>query len=401
MNVNGQPRRAAAQKGARASILFVAPSAKFFLSHRLPLALGAQAAGFEATVACPQDADCLRIAAHGIGHVGLPVHRGGLHPWRDARTLWRLHGIMRMLRPDVVHLITAKPALLGGLAARWLGSPTVTAITGLGSAFMQEGLIAKLVQTLLFGGYRTGLGHRENVFIFQNHTDMALFQKQGLLVGAAVRLIPGSGVDLQRITPQVLPDGPPLVLMPSRMLRDKGVMEFAEAARLLIQQGWRARFRLLGDPDLDNPTSLTQADLRAIERTSPVEWHPHSADIAGQLAAASIVALPSYREGFPKSLIDAAAAGRVCVATDVPGCRDAVLDGVTGLLCQPRNPDSLAQAIASLLNNPERMARMGAAARQHAERHFDIANVVEAHLTIYQQLSGINGVRPDLAEPIA
>jgi glycosyltransferase involved in cell wall biosynthesis len=368
------------------ALLYVAPTAGFFLSHRLPIALAAREAGYAIHVACPDAPDAERLRDLGLEHHPVSIVRGSFAPRQEWITLISLLRLFRRLRPNLAHLITAKPALLGGIAARLSDTPTVSAITGLGYIFMREDRQAQLTRRILLAGYRFGLGHRRNHFIFQNPDDREIFVRAGLTRRSGYTMISGSGVNLDEIRPQPQCAGDPLILMPCRMLRDKGVLEFVAAARLLRSQGSRARFRLLGDPDPDNPGSLTAQELSAIDREGVVEWRPHSATIAEELAQASVVALPSYREGFPKTVIDAAAAGRATVVTDVPGCRDAIVPGLTGELCKVRDPVSLAEAIKRMISDRERLAEMGAAARRHAEANFGIERVIATHLELYEQL---------------
>jgi glycosyltransferase involved in cell wall biosynthesis len=366
-------------------ILFVAPTAGFFLSHRLPLATGAADAGFEVVVCCPRDADVEAIEEHGLAYREIPMARG-VGGWRqELATLLGIGRVLRQERPAAVHLITAKAALHGGLAARWLGIPSVAAVTGLGHIFVRDDWRARLLRRLLLTGYRLGLGHRRNHFIFQNPHDYELFRGQGLLDRAGATLIPGSGADLETLAPQPLQPGAPVVVMPCRMLRDKGVDEFVRAAEILLDKGIEARFVLVGDPDPGNPTSLTEEELQAIHARGAVEWRPFTRDIGQVLAEAHIVALPSfYREGLPKTLIDAAAAGRAMVTTDMPGCRDAVIEGETGLLCPPRDAEALADRLERLIRNPASIGKMGEAARRFAELNFDVRQVTAEHLKIYR-----------------
>lgn len=369
-------------------LLFVAPSAKFFLSHRAPIGSAAIADGYRVVVACPHDGDCAQLAAQGFMHRPIPLSRSGVSPALEVRSLAALYRLLRRERPTVCHLITAKPALHGGIAARLTGTPTLTAVTGLGFLFTKQGWRARMLQRALLLAYRYGLRRADNVFVFQNQDDRETFRRFGLLDRSDHVMLPGSGVDLDRISPAPPPETTrPLVVMPSRMLGDKGVGEFVAAARHLRARGSSARFRLVGDPDPENPTSLTPAALTEIAAEGVVDWQPFTPDIGAALAEASVVALPSYREGFPKTLIDAAAAGRPMVATDVPGCRDAVIDGTTGLLCRARDASSLADALEKLINAPALRKQMGAAARQDAVARFDIRNVVAAHLEIYRRIA--------------
>jgi glycosyltransferase involved in cell wall biosynthesis len=375
-------------------ILFVPPFAGFFLSHRLPLAHAAIAQGYEVVVACPLDADVRLLEAEGIPHRTVPISRtiGGLG--RELQTLVALWRLFRRERPDVVHLITAKPALHGGIAARLLGIPSVAAITGLGSVFVGTDWRSAMLRRLILAGYRLGLNHEHNHFIFQNTHDEQLFREQGLLERAGDTLIRGSGADLEQLSPEPLSPGIPTVVMPCRMLREKGVYEFVGAAQLLRERGVEARFILVGDPDPANPKSLTTDELQAISRDGVVEWRPFTKQIAEVLAQAHVVALPSYyREGLPKTLIDAAAAGRAMVTTDTPGCRDAVIHGETGLICPPRDPVALADCLQRIVTSPGAMRDMGQAARRFAEAHFDVRDVAAEHLRIYRAAIADTGGR--------
>lgn len=368
-------------------LLFVAPSARFFLSHRAVLGEAAIADGFDVAVACPADELASDITSMGMRHFDIPLWRAGMSPLRELRTLRGLVGVFRAFKPDLAHLITAKPALHGGIASRLSRTPSITAVTGLGNLFTRDDWRAHLLQSVLLWLYRFALRRRENHFIFQNSDDREIFATYGLLDRSEVTTLPGSGVDLAEIKPEPMPAGAPLVLMPSRMLADKGVREFAEAARMLKSKGVVARFMLLGDVDPDNPTSLSLEELEALSRQGDVVWQPHRNDIGAALAEATVVALPSYREGFPKSLVDAAAAGRAMVTTDVPGCRDAVIAGKTGILCRPRDAKSLAGALEHLLRHPALCTQMGAAARADAVDRFDVRTITERHLELYRRFA--------------
>jgi glycosyltransferase involved in cell wall biosynthesis len=223
--------------------------------------------------------------------------------------------------------------------------------------------------------------------IFQNSEDRDTLLGFGALRPAQAVMIRGSGVDLARYvcTPEP-PASPPIVVMASRLLYDKGVREFVEAARLLRGTGIDARFLLAGDPDFGNPAAVSAADLTRWRDEGVVECIGHCGDMPGLFAGAHLVVLPSYREGLPKVLVEAAACGRAVVTTDVAGCRDAVVPGETGMLVQPRNVRALVDAIAGLLANPDERQRMGAAARRLAEREFAVERIVDEHMQVYGEL---------------
>ena len=356
------------------------------MSHRLPIAIGARDAGYDVHVAASPDETVATITAAGIPFHPISLRRGAAGPGADVATLRSLVALYRELRPTLVHHVTFKPVLFGALAARVAGVPhVVSAIAGVGSMFLASGAAARLragtVRQLLRAA-TSGPGHW---FIFQNDADRAEFAALGIGRPDRTVLIPGSGVDLQRFQPSDEPPGLPLVVLPARMLRDKGVAEFVDAARQLRRAGVPARFALVGAQDPDNPSALTREELEAWVREGVVEWWGHRADMPDVYRACHVVCLPSYREGRPKALLEAAAAGRCIVTTDVPGCRECVEPGTSGLLVPPRDASALADALAVLLADPARRAAMGRAARRRAEREFGVEAVVEATLALYRR----------------
>ncbi len=369
----------------RPRLLFVVNVDWFFLSHRLPVALAARDAGFDVHVATALSGPAERIESHGFTLHPMSIDRRSAGPW-NAWVLWRdLVRLFRRLRPDIVHLVTIKPVLLGGLAARAAGVPrVVAAISGLGFIFTARGLVAKLRSVAVSTLYRLALARPGVRVIFQNGDDRALLQRHAGIRDEQVVLVRGSGVDVEGWPVQALPAGAPVVLMAARLLVDKGVHEFVEAARLL--RGHRgARFVLAGNLDPGNPTSLAQPQLTQWTQDGLIEWWGHRDDMPQVLALAHMVVLPSYREGLPKVLIEAAAAGRAVVTTDVPGCRDAIDANTTGLLVPARNGQALALAIRELLDDPVRCESMGRAGRRLAEQAFDVSRVIECHLALYRE----------------
>lgn len=370
------------------TILFVAPQARFFLSHRVKIALAAKDAGWRVCVACPVSPESEELRELGLDFAPLPLARAGLNPFREAVTAFRLWRIMREYRPDLIHLITAKSALSGGLAGLLRRTPTVVAVTGLGYVFTEASFRNRTIGRLLLTTYRWILNRRSSHFLFQNTNDLAIFKRAGILTRAKATLIPGAGIDLQSIRPRPFPPGKPIAVMPARMLKMKGVEDFHAAALLLRKNAVQITMRLVGDPDDSNPTSLSRAELQGWVDAGDLEWIPHQRDMDRVLGECRFVVLPSRGgEGLPKTLIDAAAAGRAAISTTIPGCRDAIVEGQTGLLCAPRDPEALAEQIKRLSDNVALCARMGANARQHAERSFDIGQVIHTHLDIYHSLT--------------
>jgi len=368
-------------------LLFVVNNPAFFLSHRLPIALAAQRAGFDVHVATMDGDSVSRIKEYGLTHHVLPMTRSGKNPIQELKTAWALFRLFRRLRPDVVHLVTIKPVLYGGIAARLAGVPgVVSAISGLGFVFVAQGLKATVVRQIVTRLYRIALGHRNSRVVFQNTSDRDVLRGLHAVRDDQVVMIRGSGVDLAHYVEQAEPEPPVVALMVARLLRDKGVGEFVQAARLLRQQGVNVKMRLVGSIDAGNPASMTQADVEAWQHEGVVEALGERSDIAALNAAAHIAVLPSYREGLPRSLIEAAACGRAVVTTDVPGCRDAIEPNVTGLLVPSHDAKALADAIALLASDVALRQRMGRAGRALAEREFDIEDVSRKHVAIYRDL---------------
>lgn len=371
----------------RYKLLFVVNVDWFFLSHRLPIALKAQQAGFEVHIATGVTDKVNVLHSYGLKVHPLVLARGGLGVLNAAKTLVELRRIFKTVQPDVVHLVTIKPVLLGGLVARWLRVPAlVSAVSGLGFVFTAKGRLARLLQWMVGHIYSWAFGHHNQTVIFQNPDDRDTLVAASGLPTNKVEMIRGSGVDLNlyEVTPEAL--GVPVVLLPARLLVDKGIIEFVQAATLLRAKGISARFVLVGMVDSANPTSISQNQLDEWVAQGVVEHWGYRTDMSQVIASANLVVLPSYREGMPKVLLEAAAAGRAVTTTDVPGCRDAIEPGVTGLLVPVRDAESLAVAIEQLLANPEQRTAMGLAGRKLAEAEFDVRAVVDKHLAIYQRL---------------
>lgn len=375
-----------------ARLLFVVNDASFFLSHRLPLAVAARESGFDVHVATPSGPGVDAVRAAGFPHHPLPLNRSGMNPLRELGGLLAVVRLFRRLRPQLVHLVTIKPVIYGGLAARFTGVPgVVAAVSGLGFLFTRRGGRASWRLALTRWLYRLALGHRNLRVIFQNPEDAAEITAATGLPPAHGVLIRGSGVRLSDYPCVVEPQGRPVVVMAARLLHDKGVAEFVRAARLLRDRGIAARFVLAGAPDPGNPSACTVGELASWREEGIVEFPGYCPDIPALFAASHVVVLPSYREGLPKVLIEAAACGRPTVTTDVPGCRDAVQSDRTGLLVPVGDVGALADAIGRLLADAGLRQRMGLAGRTWAEQAFDIEDVIQRHLEIYEPLLRTTG----------
>jgi len=343
--------------------------------------------GNSIVVAAPAD-EAILPAQIPIETVSLPIDRSGLNPISDALLFFRYYRLFRQKRPDAFLSFTIKPNIYGSLAAGIAGVPAIANVSGLGTAFMRDGLLAWFVGAL----YRLSFARAHFVF-FQNPDDRRLFLERKILRESKTGLLPGSGVDLEQFVPAgPLRDSPPTFLLVARMLADKGVREFVEAAAAVRARYSAARFQLLGGFDPGNRTAIGEEEVRQWERDGIVEYLGSTNDVRPFIAAASAVVLPSYREGLPRSLLEAGAMGRPLIATDVPGCREVVKDGMTGILCQVRSATSLAAAMARFAEmDVDQRQALGEAARAMVEAYFNEDRVIGAYMNILQPLMRTKG----------
>jgi glycosyltransferase involved in cell wall biosynthesis len=320
-----------------------------------------------------------------VKRIPIQIDRSGLNPWADLQLLGRYRNVLKRLRPAAYLGYTIKPNVYGSLVAGSLGIPAIPNVSGLGTAFIRNGALQQVVTRLYRLAFR-----RAPVVFFQNEEDRRLFVERRLVRSGQSRVIPGSGVDLNRFKPTPPADGPPTFLLVGRLLRDKGVGEFVEAARLLRRDIPRARFHLLGPIDEGNRTAIAKAELDSWVRGGVVEYLGTTDDVRPFIAAATAIVLPSYREGLPRSLLEAAAMERPLIATDVPGCREVVEDGSNGYLCRVRDPASLAAAMKRLaeLSDEDRLA-MGQAARRQVQEGFSEEFVIRAYLDVLAELKTV------------
>lgn len=371
-------------------LLFIVNVDWFFVSHRLPIALEALKSGYEVHLLCA----ITNQATHQyLEHLGLIVHphafsRSGKNIFKELICIIGLYKQMKIIKPKLVHLVSIKPVIYGGIVARIVKIPSViSAISGLGFLFIKrKGLQAQLLRQVALFLYRRAMGHPNQRVIFQNSTDMDALIIAGGVQKDKTRMIRGSGVNLQDFPIRPESDGVPIVVMASRLLKDKGVYEFVEAARIINSGGIKAHFQLIGEPDFGNPESVSEKQVQIWQEEGIVECLDFRSDIAKLFSQAHVVALPSYREGLPKVLIEAAACGRAVVTTDVPGCRDAIEPDRSGILVPSHNARKLAQAIDILIEDNTLRQQMGIAGRDLAEREFDIKKIIADHFTIYHEL---------------
>ncbi len=307
------------------------------------------------------------------------MNPGGTSAWQDLRLFFAYLSLFRRYRPQAFLGFTVKPNVYGSMAARLLGIRTINNISGLGTTFITPGLLNSVVGVL----YRLALAGSARVF-FQNRHDRDLFVSQGLVKTTQAQLIPGSGIDLTHFIPKPVERHgrrPFRFLFVGRLLGDKGLVEYADAARSLRKARQDVEFAILGSGGSDNPTAVPISEVERWQREGIVNWLGETNDVRPFLAQADCIVLPSYREGLPRSLLEAAATARPMIATDVPGCSDVVEPGVTGLLCEPRSATSLQAAMERMIGlSPEERAAMGASARIKVEREFDQSLVVKSYL---------------------
>ncbi len=369
-----------------AKLFIVVNNPAFFLSHRLSIALAAKQAGHDVHIVTMAGESVKKILAAGLKHHVLPMSRSGTNPIQELKTIYFLYRLFRQEQADLVHLVTIKPVLYGGIAARLAKVKAVVyAISGLGFIFTRQRAGLDLLKTAAVTLYKSALAHPNSKVIVQNQDDKNVLERIGALRANQAVLIKGSGVDMRVFVATEEPPEPVVVTMAARLLKDKGVMEYAQAARLAREAGDdKSVWQLAGSLDPGNPASLNEQELAQISEHLHVLGERH--DIAQLYAQSHIVVLPSYREGIPKSLLEAAASARPVVTTDVPGCRDAIIPQMSGELVSVKDAQALSGAIQGLIQNKERRQAMGKAGRQLAEQEFALPIIVEQHMALYQEL---------------
>ena len=374
-------------------IIFFANTDWYLYNFRRSLALAAQASGYEVLLVSPSGAYGDRLRGLGLRWQPLAgMDRRSLNPARELQLLASLVRLFRRERPALMHGFTIKCAVYGSLAAQLAGVPArVNAVAGLGYVFASNDRKARCLRPMVRAMLRLAMRRRRTRLILQNPDDQMMFRQSGLIGADRIDLIPGSGVDCTRFTPRANAGDArkpqPCVLLAARLLWDKGVAEYVEAARQLRAAGRCIRFLLAGTPDRGNPAAVPEATLRQWVEEGVIEWLGHVDDTSELFRSVDIVTLPTYyREGLPKSLIEAAACARPLITTDMPGCREVVTNEVDGLLIPPHDAAALARAIARLVDAPELAARLGTAARAKALANFDERLVIERTLAVYREL---------------
>lgn len=372
-------------------ILMFANTDWYLFNFRRSLALAIKEAGHDVLLVSPPGTYGERLRDFGLHWEPAPMHRRSLNPWRELELVLWLRRLILRERIELVHGFTIKCAVYGSLAARLAGVPNrVSAVAGMGYVFTSGDLRARVLRPIVRNLLRLSFHGAHARLILQNPDDVKLFQQAKLVDSSRVRMIRGSGVDCQKFSPAATApagsSGKFRVLLPARLLWDKGLAEYVTASRQLRAEGRTIDFLVAGEPDPGNPAAVSEEQIRGWVDEGCIEWLGHVEDMPALFRSVDAAVLPSYREGLPKGLVEAAACGLPLVTTDVPGCREVVVHGVNGLLVPARDSAALAAAIGKLQDNPELRATLGAAARRQVLAEFDEKKVVAGTLQVYKEL---------------
>lgn len=373
----------------RPRLLFLVTEDWYFCSHRLALGRAAVRAGFDVTVATRVHNHAPAIIEAGMNVVALPWSRRSTRPWNELRTLISLYRLYRSFGPDLVHHVALKPVLYGSVVARIARTRRIiNAVAGFGYSFVASGTRAAVARRILDATFRVLCNRPGAMVLVQNPDDERVLVEDGMVAPSRVVVIPGSGVDTDLFSPAPdgTPDGNVRVTLVSRMLWSKGVGEFVDAVRILRRRGIEFEAVLVGSPDPENPQAIPEETLRGWCEEGVVDWSGHDDDIPSVWARSNVAVLPSHREGLPKTLLEAAACGVPMIATDVPGCREVVIDGRNGLLVPPRDACALAAAIERLVSEPATRREMGRVARTEAVEKFSEPIVIDRMLALYRSM---------------
>ena len=369
------------------SIIYFVSEDWYFCSHRLPIARKALTDGFKVVVITRINKHRDIIKSEGFELAPIEIKRGGINLFSEVRTISTLYSYYKQYNPDIVHHVAIKPVIYGTLIARLIGSiKIVNAMAGLGFVFISNKKRIKLLRFFVHQLFRFLFNNKNSQLILQNKDDLGYFLKNKLVKKERVSIVRGSGVNINKFVPVEEPAGIAIIMLASRMLWDKGVGEFVEAVKILKQEGVEARFVLVGVNDYENPASISNRQLDEWGESGVVEWWGDKSDMHKVLTQAHIVCLPSYREGLPKVLLEAASCGRPIIATDVPGCREIVHNGKNGILVPLKDSIALASAIKELINNSEKRRRMGINGRRLVVSEFSEKIVVSQTLKLYKKV---------------
>jgi glycosyltransferase involved in cell wall biosynthesis len=369
-------------------LLFIVSEDWYFLSHRLHLGTTAVRVGYKVALLTRVSSHRQQIEDAGIEVIPWNLERGSRNPFKELQALADVVGALRRFKPDLIHAVALKPTIYSAVASRLAGiDRRVLALAGLGFVFTSKRFAARLLQPLLLLCLRFAFSGEMTRLILQNPDDVSLLTGANVLDAARVRLIRGAGVDTATFAAQAESIGVPVVVLPARMLWDKGVADFVECARELRDRGVRARFALVGDRDVHNPGCVPQGQLEQWAQSGVVEWWGRRDDMAAVFAQANVVCLPTFREGLPKALLEAASCARPIVTYDVPGCREVVRHRVNGILVPERNTKALCDAVAELLSDPSLRREMGEAGREIVVREFAQERIAAETAAVWRELT--------------
>ena len=387
------------QSEKRVKILYLVTEDWYFLSHRLALARSCRERGWDVVVATRVGECRAEIEKEGFAVLGIRMQRRGRNIFSELRSIAELVGIFRTERPDIIHNVGLKPVIYGSLAVR--ATPTasvVNLLAGMGYVFSEGHFTIKLARFAIKLTLKFCFRPKNHWLIVQNKVDAEVLISSRLASKVRTEIIRGSGVNLERFSPTPEPEGPIIAATVSRMLKDKGVREVVLAARELKRRNVGIEIWLVGEPDIENPTSLSEEDLRQWDAEGCIRWLGHKTDIAAIWAKAHIALLPTYREGMPMALLEAAASGRPIVTSDVPGCNELVINGETGLLVPRNDWLGIADALQLLAQSPELRTKLGAAARAKVSGEYEQGNVVRVTHALYNRALAKSG--RDISAPV-
>ncbi len=368
-------------------ILYLVANDAYFLSHRLPVALAAKKQGYKIIVVAKDTGNQKEITKHGFQFIPLTkLERGGLNPFKDLSALQEMMAIYRRIQPDLVHHVAMKPVLYGSIAA-WISKvpAVINALTGLGYLFISQSSKARIIRYFVMTVFKYLFSKKQFCLLLQNKDDLSFFKAR--MPKAKVEIIRGSGVDINHFKPLETKEMPTIkIALVARMLWDKGIQEAIDAMQILKQKNIKADLYLYGDPDPENPKSISERQLKRWEKEGLCKWTPHTKDVAKVYQESDIALLPSYREGLPKSLLEAAACGLPIVTTDVPGCREVVENDVNGFLVPLKDHKIMADRLEILINFKPLRNKMGAISRQKSEQEFSTTIITKQTVGLYKTL---------------
>lgn len=369
-------------------ILIVVNVDWFFLSHRLPIALAAMERGYEVFVAAADTGKRAKIESYGLTFINAPYLEKSHSLLSELYMIFKLGSLYKDIKPSLVHHVTIRPVLYGSIASRIYGvKAVVNALSGLGYLFIHQGFKNRILRMVVTKLLEIGFSHPNQLLILQNNDDRETFINRGLIQPEKIRIVRGSGVDTERFKPPSEKRSAGVdVAFIGRLLWDKGIAEFVEAANQLKKQGIDASFHIYGAQYENNPMSVPDDVLDEWKSNRVLTIYGQKERIEDHLDEIDIVCLPSYREGLPKALLEAASAGLPIVTTDTPGCREVVDDGVNGYLVPPRNSSLVAESLKKLIENPELRTQFGKAGREKVLKEFTVDKVVEQTMDIYRSL---------------